>query len=98
MIIHNKQLIEEYIDGHADSKKALARWVELVEEAHWENSNDLKRDFPSADGVGNHRYVFNIKGNNYRLVTLIIFLAGAMTIRFIGTHSEYSKLKDCSVI
>jgi mRNA interferase HigB len=98
MLISNKYLIENYIDTHADSKMALARWVELIENAHWENPNDLKEDFPNADGVGNHRYVFNIKGNSFRLIAVVIFLAGVLTIRFIGTHAEYSKIKDCSII
>ncbi len=55
---------------------------------------DLKADFPSADFVGNNRYVFNIKGNNYRTVVLVVFFAGTVAIRFVGTHGEYDKIKD----
>ncbi len=51
-------------------------------------------DIPSADFVGNNRYVFNIKGNNYRTVVLVVFFAGTVAIRFIGTHYEYDKIKD----
>ena len=40
------------------------------------------------------RYVFNVKGNNYRTVVLVVFFAGTVAIRFIGTHSEYDKIKD----
>jgi mRNA interferase HigB len=54
----------------------------------------LKADFPSADFVGNNRYVFNIKGNNYRTVVLVVFFARTVAIRFIGTHGEYDKIKD----
>ncbi len=46
------------------------------------------------DSVGNKRYVFNIKGNNYRVVVLILFVTGRVYIRFIGTHAEYDKIKD----
>ena len=59
--------------------------------------NDLKSDFPSADYVGNGRYAFNIRGNNYRLVAVIIFVGGILKIRFIGTHTEYDKI-DCKSI
>lgn len=50
--------------------------------------------FPSADYVGNERYVFNIKGNRYRFVVMVVFFNGVMDIRFCGTHSEYDKIKD----
>ena len=46
------------------------------------------------DSVGNQRYVFNIKGNNYRLVVIVRFTQKAVLIRFIGTHEEYDKIKD----
>ena len=47
--------------------------------------------FPSADYVKNGRYVFNIGGNNYRVVAVVIFIGGVMNIRFVGTHPEYDK-------
>ena len=62
--------------------------------AEWKHHADLKQDFPSADYVGNNRYVFNIRGNNYRKIVLVVFFAGTAAIRFIGTHSEYDKIKD----
>ena len=57
----------------------------------------IKKDFPSVDYVGNQRYVFNIKGNNYRLVFVIKFVPQFVFIRFVGTHAEYDKI-DCSTI
>ena len=53
--------------------------------------------FPSADYVKNGRYVFNIGGNNYRVVAVVIFIGGVMNIRFVGTHSDYDKI-DCAII
>ena len=50
--------------------------------------------FNSVDSVGNKRYVFNIKGNDYRLIVLIKFMVSHVLIRFIGTHNEYDKIKD----
>ena len=49
-------------------------------------------NFASADYVANNRYVFNIKGNSYRIVVVLIFFAGELNIRFAGTHAEYDKI------
>lgn len=48
--------------------------------------------------VGNGRYVFNIKGNDYRLVVLILFTPHTVYIRFIGTHGEYDRIKGCELL
>ena len=88
------EIITEFEKQHADSSNALSKWCTTVRNAQWKNHSDLKKDYPSADYVGNNRYVFNIKGNNYRLIVVIVFFAGTVAIRFIGTHSEYDKIKD----
>jgi mRNA interferase HigB len=97
MEILNKIAIEQTVIKHSIAKNALQQWVEVVEQAQWENHNDLKRTFPAADYVGNLRYVFNIKGKGYRIVAVVIFLSGTLTVRFIGTHAEYDKI-DASTI
>ena len=92
MKIQNKALLDNFTEKHADVRNALQRWVEDIEDAEWKSHNELKFAFPSADYVGNQRYVFNIKGNKYRIVVVVIFIAGLLTIRFIGTHAEYDKI------
>ena len=97
MIIAIKELLNNFVQSHADSATALNRWVKEVQQAQWKSHRELKLTFPSADYVKNGRYVFNIKGNSYRLVAVVIFIGGIMNIRFIGTHAEYDKI-DCSTI
>ena len=97
MKIRHRERIDKFAVKHADSVRPLQRWVDTVEEASWQNHAELKQDFPSADYVGNGRYVFNIKGNNYRMIVIVTFVAGLLTIQFIGTHEEYDKI-DCSTI
>ena len=53
--------------------------------------------FPSADYVKNGRYVFNIGGNNYRVVTVVIFIGGVVNVRFVGTHAEYDKIDSSTI-
>ena len=60
----------------------------------FENFADIQNTFATVSSVGNHRYVFNIKGNDYRLIVLIKFTISHVLIRFVGTHEEYDKIKD----
>lgn len=89
--------IKEFIKKHSNSDVALRDWYFKTRRSEWENLNDIKQTFNSIDYVGNNRYVFNIKGNDYRLVAIIIFASKKVYIRFIGTHAEYDKI-DCSNI
>lgn len=66
----------------------------MVTAHQWRDFNDVKRTFSSADHAGNNRFGFKIKGNNYRLVAIISFNAQKVYIRFIGTHSEYDRIKN----
>ena len=92
-IIARKTLVAFYTK-HADAETALEEWYHKTESAEWENFSDVKRSFNSADNVGNKRIVFNIKGNDYRLITLVLFRIKMVYIRFIGTHKEYDGLTE----
>ena len=97
MIIANKEILDEFVQKHAQAAGPLNSWVEKVKGATWHNHAELKQMYPSADYVKNGRYVFNIGGNNYRVVAVVIFIGGVMNIRFVGTHREYDII-DCSTI
>jgi len=58
---------------HSDAKLALDEWYIKTEQSQWNCFADVKQTFNSADSVGNKRYVFNIKGNSYRVIALILF-------------------------
>ena len=94
MRIFTEQAIKEYSEMVPESKVALQDWVSKVKKSKWSCFADIKKTFNSVDNVGNQHYVFNIKGNNYRLVVVIKFVIGFVYVRFIGTHSEYHKI-DC---
>lgn len=97
-IVSHRRLVEFYSsEGHGDSQAALERWYYIAENAEWKNLADIKADFPATDYVGNQHYVFNIRGNKYRLIVVMKFTIGHVFIRFVGTHSEYDKI-DASTI
>ena len=98
IVLLNKKLKEFYqTKGYEDSRIALERWYDIAEKVEWKNLSDIKVDFPAADYVGNQHYVFNIRGNNYRLIVVVKFTMGYIFIRKVCTHKEYDKI-DCSTI
>lgn len=78
--------------NHPDAKRPLSEWYFKVDAARWHSFADLKKDFPAADYVGNQHYVFNIKGNRYRLVVAVKYTPALVYIRFVGTHEEYGSI------
>ena len=98
MNIYKKEILKDFVRKHAIAMNAVQNWVFTVSNAQWKSFNELKLAFPTADYVGNNRVVFNIKGNNFRIVAVVIYLANSMEIRWIGTHAEYDKILDCSLL
>jgi len=92
MRIVSKKTLVDYHIRHAESKIALEEWYKKVSKAKWQNLNELKQHFLSADYVGNHQVVFNIKGNDYRLVAIVIYISQKVYIRWIGAHAQYDKI------
>lgn len=92
-IVSHRKLKEFYeTPGREDSKTALESWYHKAAAAEWKSFSDIRKDFGSVDSVGNQHYVFNIKGNSYRLIVVIKFVMGCVFIRFVGTHKEYDSL------
>lgn len=97
-IVSYRKLKEFYeTPGREDAKVALERWYEMTEAAEWAFYADVKADFPSVDAVGNQHYVFNIRGNRYRLVVVIKFVMGYVFIRFVGSHAEYDQIDAATI-
>jgi mRNA interferase HigB len=87
-----KKTLRIFWEKHKDCENQLKTWFSEVEEASWKGPRDIKRDYPSASFLQDNRVVFNIKGNNYRLVVRINYDYGIVWIRFIGTHGQYDKI------
>ncbi|MDO3696010.1 type II toxin-antitoxin system HigB family toxin [Wenyingzhuangia sp. chi5] len=92
MRVISKKILRDFWTKHADSEEQLKAWFRETEKAKWININDLKAEYPSASILKDNRIVFNIKGNNYRLIVKFNFEYQISWIRFIGTHAEYDKI------
>lgn len=84
--------IREFVTEHPNSESSLSAWYKIAKKAKWQNIVELRKDYPHADLVGGF-VVFNISGNNFRLITQIHFESQLVLIRHILTHADYDKDK-----
>jgi mRNA interferase HigB len=91
-----KQTVENYALNNGGSRKPLTGWLAVVKFGNWEEPADIKQTFGSADllGNGSNRVVFDIGGNNYRMICKYLFGEKQvhLFVCWIGTHAEYDKL------
>lgn len=90
--------LREFFDRDTNSKVAVQDWFKKASKADWDNFSDIKKTFNSVDSVGNSRFVFNVKGNHYRIVALVLFQVKRVYIRWVGTHRDYDKIKNIDKI
>jgi mRNA interferase HigB len=84
--------LRDYWSRRSDARAALEAWYDFVLLSEWNSPADVKRDFRTASILEDKRVVFNIKGNQYRLVVRINYPMKTVYIRFIGTHADYDRI------
>ena len=84
-------------EQHPDAQQALQAWYRDAKRATWNTPADIKNVYRNASMVGNNRVVFNIRGNQYRLVVAVNYMSGILYIRFIGTHQDYDKIDVATI-
>ena len=92
MIIENRRAIDKFVVKHGDARIPFAEWIEKVEASRWTNLVDLKKTFNSADYVKG-LVVFNVGGNNFRVVAEVVYPEQIVRIAKVGTHAEYDGWK-----
>jgi mRNA interferase HigB len=98
MIVIGTEFVERYLAAHAGHKRVKAAraqydvWLAIASQAQWRTPEEVKRSHPKASILKGSRAVFNIKGNDFRLVAALNYPAGVLAIRFFGTHAEYDKI------
>ncbi len=74
-----------------NAQAPMENWYKLASKAEWTSFADVRSTFPSADLVG-EKLVFNVGGNNYRIICFIRFSGQVLFIKWVGTHAEYDRL------
>src|ERR1700733_6828619 len=98
MRIIARRTLREFINSRAGSKDrpalkaALDAWFDEVKKARWATTADVRRRYATASVVSSDRIVFNVKGNDYRLVVAVDFEKGIVWIKWIGTHRDYDRI------
>jgi mRNA interferase HigB len=98
MPIIARRTLREFVErrrGYKDQpalKAALDAWFDEVKKVRWSSAADVKQSYATASIVSADRIVFNIKGNDYRLVVAVDFQKGIVWIKWIGTHRDYDRI------
>lgn len=91
MRIISRKKLKTFWEVHRRAEKPLRAWFHEAKVARWK-SHHIKKDYPSADVLPNNRVIFDLKGNDYRLVVKIHYNTGVIFVRFVGTHPDYDPI------
>ena len=98
MQIIAKRTLREFWERHTQSEVPLKAWFYFVQGADWSTPQDVKNDFgTTVDFIGDNRIIFNIGGNNYRLIVHVAYRFKRVLIKFVGTHQEYDEINPETV-
>ena len=89
--------LREFWNRRPDAEIPLRSWYALASRARWRSPADVKAAYRNASFVANDRVVFNIKGNDYRLIVAVRYNRQLMFIRFIGSHRDYDRVDAATI-
>lgn len=84
--------LRRFWERYPDSEQPLKAWYDEAKHSRWTTPQQIRNRYASASFVGKNRIVFNIKGNDYRLIVAVAYRFQAVYIKFVGTHAEYDRI------
>lgn len=97
MRVLTKKNLVTFWNKHPLAEQPLKAWYDEANKVLWKTPQDIKNQHANASIIGNNRVVFNIKGNDYRLIASIAYKFGLVYVKFVGTHAEYDKIDATTV-
>ena len=97
MRIVARSTLRAFCERHTDAEVALRAWYQDTAQAGWKTPEDVKIVYASASILANNRVVFNIKGDQYRLIVAVNYKFCVVYIRFIGSHQDHDKVDAVTV-
>ena len=92
MRVISKRRLREFWETQQDARPSLEGWYRIARAANWRSTEDVKAAAPKVSVLSNDRFVFNIKGNRYRLVVRVKFKWSIIYVRWIGSHADYDRV------
>jgi mRNA interferase HigB len=89
--------LRDFWNFHRDAVEPLSAWYAVASRAKWLSPSDVKAAYRNASFIAGNRVVFNIKGNDYRLVVAMHYNRQIAYIRFVGTHRQYDQIDAATV-
>ena len=89
--------LRDFWERHPAAEQPLKSWFDEAKQANWLSPADIKARYRTASFLHERRVVFNIKGNDYRLIVAVAYQIGVVYIKFLGTHAEYDKVDALTV-
>jgi len=91
MKIVGRDRLDAFCKLHADARQWIEAWLYDAEDVRWKTPQELKDRFASASFLAGNVVIFNVKGNHYRMETIVAYRTGVVSVMWIGTHAEYDE-------
>ncbi|MGC6407583.1 type II toxin-antitoxin system HigB family toxin [Pasteurella sp. PK-2025] len=91
MDIIGKEKLIQYAEIHPNARSSIEDWIVVMETSQFKTTQELKEMFSSVSFLPKKHCIFNINGNHHRLFVKVVYVAGKMIVKWIGTHAEYNK-------
>ncbi|MBI5056843.1 MAG: type II toxin-antitoxin system HigB family toxin [Nitrospirae bacterium] len=91
MTLVGREKLYQFITKHPDTRSLIENWIADVQNANWQNTQDVKDRYSSASFLADRIVIFNVRGNSYRLEVQIAYKTKKVIVKWAGTHAEYSK-------
>ncbi len=92
MRVFNTNTLLSFGNGHAGSEQAFRELSKTLRQANWTSFQEVEKAYPASRAIKGNRVVFNVKGNEYRVVAAMDYGRKAAFIKFVGTHADYDKI------
>ncbi len=84
--------LRDFWEIHPSAEAPLKAWLDDAKAANWRSPADIKARYANASVLKSRRVVFNVKGNDYRLIAAVAYQFEAIYIKFVGTHRQYDAI------
>lgn len=91
MRVNGREKLSDFVSRHAQAKSSIQSWLKEAESAVWLGPQDIKNRYSSASFLADNQVVFNLGGNKFRLVVVVVYVNGIVLVKRVGTHAEYSR-------